>query len=230
MVEETKKETELPEAVTKILEELKVKVDDLKPKEEKVITPSGPTPAEQRASRQKSLGFSDAQMDAYERDALERQGPITEQLGWMRLEKRSDIDTYRKEIEAELGPYRMENRTPEVMEKIYYMIKGRHADSKPPEKKEAPKPTGVERTRVSGGPGYTGTEPNLSATEETRNAEEENKLDDREKFVADKLGISETDYAKSRNVGRGIRDLRVPDSRPVTSLADIELKRLSGKR
>ena len=86
-------------------------------------------------------------------------------------------------------------------------------------------------TAVSRGPGYTGAEPGLApGTGGTgEGAMDEEKLDDREKYVAGKLGITEADYLKSKKAGREIRELRVPDTREARSIADVELRRLTGK-
>lgn len=233
MDEPKPKEEEKPamnEEVTKVLEELKAATEKLKvPVEEKPAPSAAPTYADRRASLQKSLGYNDEQMAAHEEMILRAQAPVIERTAWSSIEKKSDLDTYRSEIEKELAIYPQERRTPEIIEKIYFYVKGKHADSKPlttPEKK----PNNVERTTVTRGPGYTGQEPGMSGGGTERTEEEEMKLTDQEKFVASKMGISETEYAKSRNAGKEIRSLRVPDERPVNSLADIELRRLSGRR
>ncbi len=227
---EEKKEEKgnLPDPVQQALEEIKQKLENPPAKEEPVI-PSGPTAADKRAEIQKRLGFNDDQMAAHEEMIMRSQAPIIENTGWTRLEKKADIETFRKEIEAELAIYPQERRTPDVMEKIYFFVKGKHADSKPTKTNEPDKR--VVDTRVSRGPGYTGSEPGLTGSpRSTEGAPEEEALSDSEKFVAAKLGVDEKDYAKSKAAGRAIRELRVPDDRPATSMADIELRRLTGRR
>lgn len=215
------------EEITKVLEDLRTAADRInKPAEE---TPRAPVvnAGDRRAALQKSLGFTDEQMSAHEQMIRENNAPLVEGQGWTKLEKRQDLDTYRKEIEKELEIYPVDRRTPDLMEKIYYMVRGKHADSKPVTKEKP----GVERVRVSGGPGYSGAELGLSgsgAGDGSGSADGE--LDDREKFVADKLGVDHAGYAKSKKAGKEIRELRLADARPVTSLADIELRRLTGKR
>lgn len=215
----------LPEEVTKVLEEIKVTLEkNNTPKEEPAS--KAPTYADQRASLQKRMGFSDEQMAAHEEMLLRSQAPVIERTAWSSVEKRADIDTYRPEMEKELAIYPQERRTPELMDKIYYYVKGKHVESKP---KEDPKKGPTVETKISRGPGYDGMSPGSgSGREEAPAASEE--LDDREKFVASKLGITDKDYAKSRNAGRAIRELRVPDERPATSMADIELRRMTGRR
>ena len=211
------------EEITKVLEEIKTAAENLKkPAEPVKEVPRGPSPQDRRAELQKKLGFNDDQMQAHEQSIREAAAPAIESQAWARLEKKSDIEVLRKDIEAEVAAYPMERRTPELLEKIYYYARGKHAESKP---KEEPKKGPVVQTRVSGGPGYDGSNPGMSGgREEASEVSEE--LDDREKFVAQKLGVTEKDYAKARNVGRTIRDLRPEDNRPVTSLADIELRRM----
>jgi len=222
-----KEEPKTDDAIAKVLDDLKAAADKINKPEEKPEAPAAPTYADRRAVLQKSLGYTDEQMAAHEEMILRAQAPVIERTAWSILEKRPDLDTYRSEIEKELSIYPQERRTPEIMEKIYYYVKGKHSDAKP---KETPKSPKVESTRVSGGPGYTGSEPSLSGSrEENPNAPNE-ELNDNEKFVADKLGVDYKSYAKSRNAGRAIRELRVPDERPVTSLADVELRRLISKR
>jgi len=220
-------EKPMNEEVSKVLEELKSAAESLKKPEEKPEAPSAPTYADRRAVLQKSLGYTDEQMAAHEEMIMRAQAPVIERTAWSTLEKRPDLENYRAEIEKELSIYPQERRTPEIMEKIYYYVKGKHSDAKP---KETPKSPKVESTRVSGGPGYTGSEPSLSGGRDERGDSPNEELNDNEKFVADKLGVDYKAYAKSRNAGRAIRELRIPDERPVTSMADVELKRMMSKR
>ena len=218
----------LPDDVMKTLEEIKAATEKMSQPPPAAPAPSGPSPAEQeREAMKKSLGYTEEQMRAHEASIMRSQAPIIENLGWARLEKKADIETYRKEIEEEMKLYRQENRTPEIMEKVYLMVKGKHADSRP-----VPSPSSSGRvvdTRVSRGPGYSGGEPGLSSGG-TEDRPGEEPLSDVEKMVADKLGVSHKDYASSKKAGRAIRELRVPDARPVASLADVELKRMMGTR
>lgn len=215
------------EEITKVLEDLRTAADRLnKPaEEEKPAAPAMPSYVEQREADRKALGFTEEQMQAHERTVTRSNAPLVESTAWARLDKKADIDTYRKEVEAEAAIYPPERRTPEIMEKIFYMVKGRRADSKPAGAAGKTTP----EVKVSRGPGYTGNEPSLSERRET-SGEEDAALDDKEKFVAEKMGISEVDYAKSKKVGKHIRELRMPDTRPATSLADIELRRMQGRR
>lgn len=220
-----KKPTELSPEVSKVLEDLKTKMDSLSaaPKE-KPVEPTVPSWQEQRADLQKRMGFTDEQMAAHEATILKANAPIIEQTGWNRLEKKSDIETFRKEIEAELAIYPQERRTPEIMEKIYFFVKGKHADSQPAKKPE-PAPGGVADTRISRGPGYTGSEPNLGGGGSGETPSEE-KLSETEEFVAKKLGVSVKDYARAKKSGREVWQMRPEDSRQFVSAADLEMKRL----
>lgn len=227
-IDKSEEKSPVNEEITKVLEDLRVAAERINKGPDEPLKPAAvaPTYADRRAELQKSLGFTDSQMAAHEQMIRENNAPMVEQQGWSKLEKRSDIETYRKEIESELAIYPVDRRTPDVMEKIYYMVRGKHADSKPVTKE----PAKVERTRVSGGPGYTGSEPGMSGRDSGGEGAGDQELDDREKFVADKLGVGHAEYAKSKKVGKEIRELRVADTRPVNSLADVELRRMTGKR
>ena len=222
----------LPEAVTQVLEDIKKKLDGVPttPTPEQPRTHTGPTASELREDMKKRLGFNEDQMRAHEEMLLTNQAPIIQQLGWNHLDKKKDIETYRKEIEEELKLYPPHQQTPAILEKIYYFVKGKHADSKPA---DPPKPAaggGAPGTRVVSGPGYSGNDPGVGGGAGARGGEggEDKPLNDLEKFVASKLGVSEKDYAKARDVGKTIRELRSPDARPVNSLADVELRRMRG--
>jgi hypothetical protein len=115
------------------------------------------------------------------------------------------------------------------MEKIYFMVKGRHADSAPaPEPKTQKKDGGVASSRVSGGPGYSGSEGGTSSEKEEQDKNEQ--LNEQEAMTAKKLGVDPKRFAASRNSGRDITSLRKPDDRPLATGADLELKRLQGAR
>ena len=227
-------EGSLPEPVMKVLQDLKTQVEGLKNPEPVKPAPAstGPSWSERREAERQALGFTEDQMRAHEQTISRVNAPVMERTAWATIEKRPDIDTFRKEIEEELKIYPQERRTPEIMEKIYYFVRGKHADSKP----STPAPSrGVERTRISGGPGYTGSDPSLAPRNKEESTEEAEQLDDREKFVIQKfresgVDITEKEYAKSRNVGRSIRELRVPDQRQASTMADIELRRMTGRK
>ena len=229
MADEEKKEGNLPDPVMDVLKDLQEKVASIqKPAEEKPVV-SVPDSNAQREADRKALGFTEDQMAAHERSQMRVNAPVMERTAWATLEKKSDLDTYRKEIEAELAIYPQERRTPDIMEKIYYMVRGKHADSKPAgDPKKAPK---VEGSRVTGGPGYTGADPSMSGGGRGEGAgSDDGELDEAEKFVADKLGVDHKEYAASKKAGKEIRTLRPQDQRPVTSLADIELRRMTARR
>lgn len=233
MADEDKDKGNLPDPMMDVLKEIQDKVSKLPKGDEKpeAAVPITPNYSNRRAELQKSLGYTDQQMAAHEEMIMRAQAPVIERTAWSHIEKRPDIETYRKEIEAELAIYPQERRTPDILEKVYYMVRGKHADTKP----AAPAKGGSrEDVRVSRGPGYTGAEPGLASGSEEKGGEGE-ELDDKEKYVVSKLreggiDITDKDYAKSRNAGRSIREMRVPDSRQATSMADLELRRLTRTR
>lgn len=229
-ITKTEEKGNLPDAVTQALEEIKAKLDE-KPAEKEPAS-TGPTTADRRALLQKSLGFTDEQMAAHEQSIMQANAPIIEQTGWSKLDKKPDIEKYRKEVEAELAIYPQERRTPDIMEKIYYYVRGKHADSKPADERKGDT---VVTTRVSRGPGYNGQEPGMGGGRgEGGGGAEEDQLTEQEKFVVQKLNdagsnITEKDYATSKKLGKSIRELKVPDTREVRSLADVELRRLQSR-
>jgi len=224
-----KEEGNLPDPVMDVLKDLQTKVADLnKPKDEEPKATTVPNWQQEREAERKALGFTEEQMQAHERTIARAQAPVIERTAWSALEKRQDLDKYRKEIEAEVAIYPQERRTPEILEKIYFMVKGRHADSAPAPKVEEKKPADrVASSRVSGGPGYSGTEGGSSAEKETPDKSEE--LDDMERMTAKKLGVDEKRFALSRNSGRDITPFK-KEAPAATSGADLELKRLQGAR
>lgn len=232
--QESNKEGNLPEPALEVLKEIKEKVDSMSRPAEEKPTVTVPSVSEEREGYKKTMGWSEEQMQVHERQLARAAGQNNETLGWTKLEKRQDIDKYRTEIEKELAIYPSERRTPDIMEKIYFMVKGKNSDSKPAETPGTKPGSRVVDTRVSRGPGYNGADPGMASS----SPGEENKdeaLSDGEQFVVNKLaphvpgGLSEKDYAKSRNQGRSIRELRVTETLKPTSLADVELRRLTGR-
>src|SRR5947207_3125860 len=103
MPDDSKPKTEekpgnLPEEVTKVLEDIKAKLENPPVPKEEPKAPVFPSPLEQRETLKKSLGFTEEQMQAHETLLRQSQAPVQESLGWTKLEKKSDIESYRKEI------------------------------------------------------------------------------------------------------------------------------------
>jgi len=230
--EEKKEEGNLPDPVMDVLKDLQEKVNAIqKPAEEKPEpVKTVPSWVQERESEKKAMGFTEEQMQAHERSIARAQAPVTEQAAWSTLEKRQDLDKYRKEIQDELKIYRPEAKTADLLEKIYFMVKGRHADSAPAS--SAPvKPRPGERvasSRVSGGPGYTGSEGGSSTEKEPSDKSEE--LNEAEAITARKLGVDGKRFALARNSGKDITPLKKADERTSTNGADFELRRLQGGR
>ena len=227
MVDEKPTE-EKPDPVADVLKELKEQVESLKkPVEEKPKKPTVPAWVEEREAEKKALGFTEEQMQAHERSIARAQAPMVEQSAWASIEKRQDLDKYRKEIEDELKIYRPEAKTPDLLQKIYFMVKGRHADSAPAA--PAPKPgERVASSRVSGGPGYSGTEGGAGSEKPTEDKSEN--LSEAEAATAQKLRVDPKRFALSRNVGKPIKALQKPDERPAGNGADFEMRRMQGVR
>jgi hypothetical protein len=233
MVDEPKKdEGNLPDPVMDVLKDLQEKVNAIqKPQaEEKPAEKAPPAWVAEREAEKKAMGFTEEQMQAHERSIARAQAPVVEQSAWAGLEKRQDLDKYRKEIEDELKIYRPEAKTADLLQKIYFMVKGRHADSAPAdEKKPAPKPgERVASSRVSGGPGYSGSEGGSSTEKE--DLDKDAQLSEAEEITANKLGVDPKRFALSRNAGKDITSLRKTEDRPVGNGADFDLRRMQGGR
>jgi hypothetical protein len=231
MADEPKKDQEpKPDPVADVLKDLSAKVDALKKAEEKPAeekTPTVPSWQVEREAEKKALGFTEEQMQAHERSIARQQAPMVEQTAWATLEKRQDLDKYRKEIEEELKIYRPEVRNPDLLQKIYFMVKGRHADSAPAAA-PAPKPgERVASSRVSGGPGYSGTEGGTGSEPKPEDKSEE--LNEAEAATAAKLGVDPKRFALSRNSGKDISVFK-KEAPASTTGADLELKRLQEAR
>lgn len=218
------------ESITKVLEDLRVAADKINKPDEKPEVPSVPDYTAQREADRKALGFTEEQMQAHERTVARTQAPVIEQTAWSVLEKRPDLEKYRKEIQAEAERYPQERRNPQLMEMIYHMIRGKHMDDKPvtETKPVVPRTNRVESSRVSAGPGYSGTEGGTSTEKEPADRNEQ--LSEAEANTARKLGVDEKRFALSRSTGRDITPLKRQDDRQATTGADLELRRLQGAR
>lgn len=220
------------EAAMKILTEIKEKLEG-KPVEKKEEIPAGPDPAEARAALLKRTGFTEDQLRAQEEMVAAAQAPLVEGRAWDSLERgHKDLSEYKKDVEKEMLLYRPEFRTPELAEKLFWMVKGRSMDKRgaEPKAKEQPK------TRISSRPGYSGSDTGMAPVDggdgEPTLSEDETEVVDRLGRAAAPLGaqVDAKTYEaskKSKKIGqfRSRSEIDLRSANP----ADRELQRLQGR-
>ena len=216
----------LPDSVVKVLEDIKA---GMAPKDTPEPVSSGPSAQDIREETRKQLGFTEEQMRAHEGMIRRSQAPLVESAGWARLEKKTDIDSLKKDIEEELKIYPPENRTPDIMEKVYYMVRGKKADSQPaaaPKKKEEGGSSRVVYTRARP---YTGSEEGVAGAGDSGVGEE---LTEQEKHIADRLGVPHDRYVAAHKAGRenAVQALRPKEDSNSGNAADMEMRRMKAAR
>ena len=143
-------------------------------------------------------GWSDSQLDSSFQMA-----PMQERLSRYEIkEKYKDFDEHKEFIDKELQGIAIFDRTPQVMERLYFMAKGKSSIENPKKETNERKP-GVVGERIhtpypspSSGGGEGGSGKASTLTEE-------------EKYVADQLGVSHEGYEASKKGHRPDR----PDSK-----------------
>lgn len=137
-------------------------------------------------------GWSDSQLDSSYQMA-----PMAEKLARLETkEKYSDFNEYKDFIDKELQGVAIFDRTPQVMERLYWMAKGKQGIDKPASKSEERKVgerihTPYPSSASGSGEGGSGKASTLS---------------EEEKFVADKLGVPYDMYEKSKKGHRPDRE------------------------
>lgn len=172
-----------------------------------------PTAAEIRAALKEKTGFSDAQLDVVEQmtraaatSSSKRTAELEEKVAWndFKDEIGGKIDpAIEKMMKEELKQYEVELRGDKVLlKKVYYLAKGIIAEKVEKAKKDDPNnndklnnDSKIEGRRiVNDSPGSaTGLENNGKGNKSGAET-----LTDDEKTISRKMGISEADYAKSK--------------------------------
>lgn len=189
--EETPAEDDPAVKALKILEGMQAAAATPKPKTGEVS--ATPTYADVCAKIKSETGWTDAQVDFHLRSLGEVSGPIQKQVNMMKLsQKFPDFKNYEADIEEELKQYPAASQgDPVLIEKVYYMAKGRKPAS-------AKKNSGDTRI-VADYPGFeSGTE---------RSSGKSTALTGTEKELARRMGISEDKWNKAKTT-KSVRDLK----------------------
>lgn len=137
-------------------------------------------------------GWTDDQIDFHQQSMINAVAPLREQMSWMQLEKsHPDLSRYKDAMEKELadGYTPAQRSDPRILEKIYYLAKGRAMEQQPPSSRpagQAPKP--APAYQGMGGGTDTGSRPSDSG------------LTAEQKEYARRLGVGEEAYKKSIGV------------------------------
>lgn len=141
-----------------------------------------------KAKAKEVTGMTDAQVDFTIKtaQAAAAAGNSKAALAEVKL-RHPDFVKYEKAIAAELKRYPPDKRgNTTIIEKLYYVERGKEA-----EKNMGKQPTNGNRQPIRGsGPTGNGLDSGSRNSDGT--------LDDEERYVARKMGISEKDYAKSK--------------------------------
>jgi hypothetical protein len=149
------------------------------------VTPPVPNSKDYRDRVKAETGMTDAQIDFMENTARAASAGANEAAAMATVKSKhpGDFDKFEKDIREELASYDIARRTdPNLVEKVYHMVKGKAMDKNPknpapPIRGGNPADTGLDNGGGSGGP---------------------EALDDQERYVARKMGLSEKEYAQAK--------------------------------
>lgn len=147
--------------------------------------------ADFKAKAKETTGMTDAQIEFTIRtaQAAASAGNAKAALAEVKI-RHPDFVKFEKAITAELKQYPPDKRgNAVIIEKLYYVEKGKEAE-KMPNKGSNGNGSGRQPIRGNGSPTGQGLD--------NGNRGESNSLDDDERYVARKMGITEKDYAKSK--------------------------------
>jgi hypothetical protein len=179
-----------------------------------VLAKSGkeaPTRSEIRAALKEKTGFTDAQLDVVEQlnsaafqASSKKTAELQEKLSWMEFKEEvgGKIDpAIEKIMKQELAEYAAEDRGDKVLlKKVYFLAKGMVADKV--EKTKKADPAGNDKLnnddKIAGRKIVDDTPGAGKGLEGESKSGNGAKLDDDEKMVARKMGMSEADYALSK--------------------------------
>lgn len=215
------------EKAMEILKDIHEKLS--KPAEEKKEIPEGqprPDPAAARTEHMKKMGWTEEQMRLNEETIANAQAPLVNELAWTKLERaHKDVGEYEKGIREELKNYPANRVTPELLDKIYYMVKGVAIDRRDSQPKGHK--AGAPQERVARG--YNPSESGMNSSGGGGSGKEEPELSEDERFVSSRLGVKPEDYAeakKARTIRKFARPIEVDRN---AGAADRELGNLLGK-
>ena len=167
---------------------------------------TAPTMEQIRENIKEQTGWTDAQLDFHQNSMVNAVAPLQEQISWMGLEKKfPDLPKYREAMDKELadGYSPAQKANPAILEKVYYLAKGKTMESRPtpPSHQPAPQNPGSTRRMAPAYPGFSGgSDPSGRAPSTT--------LTEEQKVYARNLGISEERY-KAAMATKKVRELKV---------------------
>lgn len=147
------------------------------------------------------MGWTDAQLDFHQNSVMNAVAPVQEELQWLRLEKsHADLPKYKEAMLKELSEYSPAQRAnPIILEKVYYLAKGRAMEQQPP----TSRPAGSETPKPKIAPSYggmgSGTDPGARPAGST--------LNDEQREYARRLGVPEDAYKRAMAT-KNVRELK----------------------
>lgn len=145
-----------------IVKDIQTKVDQMAAEKQPPVVNTQMTPQQMRDAIKEKTGYTDEQVDFHFNSMAEAMAPMREQMAWMSMEKKfKDIDSVKADMEAELKTYPAAmHGDPVLMEKIYFMAKGKKMSSQPTPQQNPPQrqqPTSgnvVSRRMATDYPGF----------------------------------------------------------------------------
>ena len=139
-----------------------------------------------REQIKKVRGWNDSQLDAELRTA-----PLQEKLARYEIkEKYGDFDKYKDDFAKEIEKYAIFDRTPQLMEQVLWMVKGKNMTENPP--KEDDKDPDVVARRIHS------PYPSSASGSSSGSSGKVSKLSNEEKQMAYLLGVPEERYEASK--------------------------------
>ena len=179
-----------------IVKDIQSKVDQMAADKAPVVN-AQMTPQQMREAIKEKTGYTDEQVDFHFNSLAEAMAPMREQMSWMTLEKKfKDIPDLKTEMEEELKAYPAAMRgDPVLMEKVYFMSKGRKMSSQPtsqptPQRQPTPQPSGniVSRRVANDYPGFS------PSTDGSAGGGRQVQLSNEQRELSRRMGIKEEDY------------------------------------
>lgn len=188
-------ESQVQEAL-KALKDIQERVGQGRPQPEAV---SDATKIREQIKEQ--TGWTDEQIDFHQQSVSNAVSGVQEQVSWMQLERsHPDVAKYKEAMQKELAdgylPHQKAN--PQILEKVYYLAKGRAMESNPP----SSRPAG-QQPRVA--PSYQG----MRSGTDGESRPPETTLTDEQKAAAKFLRVPEEKYKRSL----GLKNVETAETR-----------------
>ncbi len=187
-----------PEAEDPAVQALKILKDmQATPEKPKAApAPAQPTYAEYREKIKAETGYTDAQVDFHLNSIANTVGPMQKQLTEMQLkDKFPDFKDMKGDIDEELKSYPPSmHGDPVLLEKIYWMSKGKKMATSPPTPRTPNPPPAPASSGRRIAQSYSGFDSGVDSTGGSKPAA----LQGQEKELARRMGVPEDKWAKSK--------------------------------